>query len=507
MRFTKTLRTFHIIFLCMFGWIVLQVFLSNLENNFLCALWGVALIVIAAIVYKWLSRRFDNADYKKANRVFWICMGIMFVLQLLAGYFLMYEPGTDLRAIHEISKTAAMSGSFENIYQNVPNNAGYLARYTNNHGIFLLLTGYYRILFLLFGEIPLYASVFINTLAIGISVLFVYKTASKLFPPAGALTAFLLCFLFLPYYTYTPFFYTDSLSMPFVILPLFFYISALKAQERKKRYGFLVVAALLIYIGYALKGSVIILLVGAVVFLFLSRPVKQALACSCTMAAIFLACTIIFSAVVNTTGFVTKEELQKEQYPLTHWIMMGLNGKGGYTHSDSLFTRKAGDYTQKKEATVAEIGHRLEQYGASGLFAHLTEKGTWTWSDGTYYISNHIAHNPLHKNILHEFFLQDGSYYFIFLFASNAYQLMLLLLICLSIAKSIKKPMLDFTVLLKGLIFGVFLFFLIWETRSRYLFNFTPVFILVATDGILALSKIKLSSLRAFYNKRIKKHT
>lgn len=136
--------------------------------------------------------------------------------------------------------------------------------------------------------------------------------------------------------------------MPFVILPLFFYISALKAQERKKRYGFLVVAALLIYIGYALKGSVIILLVGAVVFLFLSRPVKQALACSCTMAAIFLACTIIFSAVVNTTGFVTKEELQKEQYPLTHWIMMGLNGKGGYTHSDSLFTRKAGDYTQKK---------------------------------------------------------------------------------------------------------------------------------------------------------------
>ena len=145
MRFTKTLRTFHIIFLCMFGWIVLQVFLSNLENNFLCALWGVALIVIAAIVYKWLSRRFDNADYKKANRVFWICMGIMFVLQLLAGYFLMYEPGTDLRAINEISKTAAMSGSFENIYQNVPNNAGYLARYTNNHGIFLLLTGYYRI--------------------------------------------------------------------------------------------------------------------------------------------------------------------------------------------------------------------------------------------------------------------------------------------------------------------------------------------------------------------------
>lgn len=115
-------------------------------------------------------------------------------------------------------------------------------------------------------------------------------------------------------------------------------------------------AALLIYIGYALKGSVIILLVGAVVYLFLSRPVKQALACSCTMAAIFLACAVIFSTVVNTAGFVTKEELQKEQYPLTHWIMMGLNGKGGYTHSDSLFTRGAGDYTQKRRLPLQRSG-------------------------------------------------------------------------------------------------------------------------------------------------------
>lgn len=49
----------------------------------------------------------------------------------------------------------------------------------------------------------------------------------------------------------------------------------------------------------------------------------------------------------------------------------------------------------------------------------------------------------------------------------------------------------EFSVLLKGLIFGVFLFFLVWETRSRYLMNFTPVFLLVAADGIIAAADLK----------------
>ena len=33
-------------------------------------------------------------------------------------------------------------------------------------------------------------------------------------------------------------------------------------------------------------------------------------------------------------------------------------------------------------------------------------------------------------------------------------------------------------------LFGLFLFLLIWETRSRYLVNFAPVFILLSIDGI-----------------------
>lgn len=36
-------------------------------------------------------------------------------------------------------------------------------------------------------------------------------------------------------------------------------------------------------------------------------------------------------------------------------------------------------------------------------------------------------------------------------------------------------------------VFGIFLFLLIWETRSRYLVNFVPVFILLGLDAMQAI--------------------
>ena len=36
-------------------------------------------------------------------------------------------------------------------------------------------------------------------------------------------------------------------------------------------------------------------------------------------------------------------------------------------------------------------------------------------------------------------------------------------------------------------VFGLFLFLLIWETRSRYLINFVPLFALLGIDGITSV--------------------
>lgn len=43
-------------------------------------------------------------------------------------------------------------------------------------------------------------------------------------------------------------------------------------------------------------------------------------------------------------------------------------------------------------------------------------------------------------------------------------------------------------IFLKIVICGVFFFFLIWETRSRYLVNFSPVFIITAAYSVKAIA-------------------
>lgn len=491
MRFSKTNRVFHVIFLLSFGWIVLNVFLTIGAQNVFCILSGIALAAIAIIAYKLLEKHAKKHHVKNYDKAFWIMFAVMLLLQLAMGYLLMCEPVTDLGKVHAFAKSVAQTGSFTNTYDLYPSAQGYMARYPNNNGIFLLLTGYYRVLYLAFGEIPLSAGVLLNVIALSVSVLFTYQTAKKIFSASGAFFAFLLCFFFLPFYTYTPFFYTDTLSMPFVIIPIFLYISALKTKKAFKRYLYLFLFAALVFIGYSLKGSVAIILAAAVVFLFLSVPVKRALACMSTVAAVFLVCMLAFHSLVSTLNFAPAEELNEQQYPMTHWIMMGLKGNGGFNQADSRFTRKSGTYDEKRAANIEEIKKRLQDYGPDGLFDHLTKKAAWTWSDGTYFISKHIWNEPQQPNIMHEFILKNGKYHNSFVFVSNMFHVLMLLMICLSAIASIIRPRMNFSVLLKGLIFGVFLFFLVWETRSRYLMNFTPVFLLVAADGIIAAADLK----------------
>jgi len=96
-------------------------------------------------------------------------LAVMLLLQLAMGYLLMCEPVTDLGKVNAFAKSVAQTGSFTNTYDLYPSAQGYMARYPNNNGIFLLLTGYYRVLYLAFGEIPLSAGVLLKVIALSVS--------------------------------------------------------------------------------------------------------------------------------------------------------------------------------------------------------------------------------------------------------------------------------------------------------------------------------------------------
>ena len=63
----------------------------------------------------------------------------------------------------------------------------------------------------------------------------------------------------------------------------------------------------------------------------------------------------------------------------------------------------------------------------------------------------------------------------------------MLLFMILSGFFALKRKRISKITLIQGIVFGATLFFMVWETRSRYIFNMTPLFILLSADGLLSL--------------------
>lgn len=491
--------TLSLIFIILFGSVIWLEYIDNLSHGMRYAFSLVAFVLITLLFFalylhirprdtrnlksRIRTKFFYDLSDKSYRRYIFVIFAVLFAIQLTIGYFLECYAVTDLRYLNRYATSFAENGNFNLVQSDCARGGVYLSRYPNNIAITLLLSGVYRIAYLIFGYVPMFVPVALNAFAINISMLITVFTAKLIYGKRKSVVVLIISLLFAPYYIYIPYYYTDSLSMPFCIGAIYLFILALQSENRKKKYAFAVFSALSVLVGFKIKGSVVILAAVFVVYAFLKLKFKKAV-CICLAFVISFGCAYLaYNSFEKSTGIVTQEQREKNSYPLTHWVMMGLKGHGHYNYPDSRYTSRFPDLASKQEATVNEIKCRIDEMGALGLIKHLIHKSTWTWGDGTYYISHHIQ-KPARENILHSFVLKDGKHYSIFFAYSCGFQLFLILMICLSALKGIKRINIDSLTILKGVVFVVFIFFLIWETRSRYLFNFTPVFILLAVDGL-----------------------
>ncbi len=498
-------RIFHIVFLVSFGLIFLCVILFgyhddkqnySVKEQLFVILGFVILLAFFTAVYiiiqkyngkpKILAK--GNLTDRNIKLIIFSVTGIMFAIQLLIGYLLEMKPVTDLNYLNQCSLDFAQNGNFDFIQKNYQNGDVYLIRYPNNLAILFLLSFFYRTAYLILGYVPMYLPVLVNAAAINISVLLTVFTARKIYGNKKAIMVLILSFLFAPYYTYVSYYYTDSISIPFCIAAIYLFICAVKSDSRYKKYILLAISGSLIFLGYKLKGSLVLLLAVTIIFLYLKFKMKKTVCLILALAAGFGIVGSIYNIEFDNSKIITKEESDKCQYPYTHWIMMGLKGLGHYNQKDSQYTASYPDIESKQEANLKEINNRIKTFGFIGLSKHIVKKAVWTWEDGTYFISHHIE-QPIRENFLHSFVLDKGENHLIFYIYSCGFQLFLMFMICLSILRGCIKPEINIQTFLKGIVFAAFVFFIIWETRSRYLYNFTPVFILLSIDGFEFLTE------------------
>ena len=297
---------------------------------------------------------------------------------------------------------------------------------------------------------------------------------------------------FSPFYLYIPIFYTDTLSMPFLAAVPLMVDSCCENKETENTSGLRgkilpIMLGILLFIGSAIKGSLLILLIAVSIYTILRLNWKRWLpVLSCVFLG-FILSSFMWSTFVFDTGIVTRESSYEHKFPPQHWVMMGMQGRGNFNNDDVKYTASFSGYDKKVQATTKEIKRRADEMKICGLLRQAYKKATtYAWNYGTYYAERYLGDQgdePVRYNWLHEFVLSQGKYHAWFYILTQGYYLFLFLgmVIGLAYAAMHKLNLMYFFQTISLL--GCLIFFMLWETHPRYILHFSVFFITVGTVG------------------------
>lgn len=410
---------------------------------------------------------------------------LMLAVQLTCAYLLRMNPITDVSRIDTYAQKIVTENSFDCVRDGY--NDFYIVRYRNNLPYLLIVTLFYKVTYPVTGSFSRAPIIVFNVLCINLAVLLTVLLSRRIFGERKALLTLLLCLLFAPYYTFTPYFYTDSFSIPFTVGTVYAFVAAIQSSGKKKLLLLLLCGALCC-IGFKIKGSLIILIPAFIIYLLLQYGFKRCLKMTAAFLLSFVILLASYTGFVKASNIIPEDVSQRWQYPYTHWLMIGLNDYGAYTLEDNHYTYEYEGIEAKKQANLEEIQRRFAQKGFWGTVLHVGIKAVWTHMDGTYYIANYLE-DYQERCALHSLLLYEGRFHPAFYAYSCGFQLFLLFIMAYSAKRAWKQHKCDITTLFRIAVFGMFLFFLIWETNARYPYNFTPLYLLIATDGTVKLAE------------------
>lgn len=465
---------FSILWACV--WLIAASSMNQSKRICLTAAGLLAAMLLAAFLGKRAALKIEHP------KRFWRALSSALLLFMAVG--LMYTgmelkvyPGWDFGAVYQGAVEIASSGTFSE------SSNWYFTTYPNNVAVCLFLAVFFK----LFGWLCSYLTlgVLLNIVLILAAMVFTYLLAERFYGSRAAFFTLLCCALFLPFYMHAPIFYTDTFALPFVTGAFLSY------QFRKKDARWLLLTAAVLAVGYKVKGSLGVILIALLIHVWLHREgAAERLKKSLFLVVPFLLLTGFLTVVPEHMPFFDASEKEKNEFPMEHWLAMGLAGSGGYNADVYWMTASTEGKEAKKEVDRAFIRDTLAEYGVDGMADHLKSKIAFTWGDGVYFAPEKLKREPVKESPLHSWVLYDGADYSKTYLYCNAVQVLLLAGILLSVLRNfLLKGEVREIQALQISVLGLFLFLLLWETRSRYLVNFVPVFLLLGMDGALGVKR------------------
>lgn len=472
-------------------WILLLpgIIIFNLWKNILVL---IPVIVIVAGLTFYKKKQKTKMDFKVMAAYFTekysiitiaaVLMVIQIALQLYVGYEMAVVPASDRNVIFKQASEMALN----NIFKTSDKYNFYFLRYPNNEMLLMLETLWFMALKGIGVLNFLYGNMVLNIAAIDLSIILCMVLVNRKYGKKAAILFQVMSFLFIPFYTYIPFVYTDTLVLPIVAGLLLCYQLVEESFNKKgaRFYICIFIMGVLTWAGFELKPTVAIITIACVFHMVIIKNLKRGIIATAAVLLVFGTCKETFSIIMDKAAIIDQADYDKENFPYSHWIMMGLKGAGNYNLQDRKYTSSFETKKEKEKGNIKKIKERLEEYGIKGLLLHQYAKAVNTWSNGKYDMEFHLQRQPVRKSWLQSVFFKDGRFYPLYDGYCTLYQWVLLIFIGFSIIYGLIKKETGSSAMWKLALFGLFLFLSIWETKSRYVMHFIPVMMLITIDAI-----------------------
>lgn len=471
---------FWVGFAALWGWITLNSVLRWQYNGPAALTVGAVLAAGVWALARWALPRLNTLSPRRWRAFFYPAFALYAIAFAVMAWFLAEVPIMDQAVVLRSLPDLLDDGRF-GFY------GSYYITCNNNLGLALVLGGWYGLAGL-FGFSPdpslmgVAPAIALNVLALLASAALLCLLARRIFQTNAAVAlVFLLCAAFAPFWLYSPCFYSDTLSIPFVLLALL----AFEAWQRGQSRARLLLAAgagAAVFAGSAVKGSVAVLAVAlAILFLLRARP-RQALA---SLAAMLTAVGLLTGGyrLWQRVWLIDWTYEEAVGLPMQLWFCYGSHADGNYAQEDYEAAMTVDTIAERKTIINARIAANYAAHTPLSLAQFLTRKAAITWGDGLYNAEEFLA-TPQRANWTHRFILKGQPGYMPMVYYCQSYFCMVQLLVLAAAVRAVRRRAAG-PLLLTGVgVTGLILFLSLWETKARYAFNFTPLLLLLTAAAL-----------------------
>lgn len=421
--------------------------------------------------------RLINKLSKKGLLIFTIALFVIYGISTVAiTYLFPTIPMTDSFYVHD--QAVGMAHGTKDI---INGNSAYFRKYSNNNPLIILLYFIYKIACSLGITDLIQVGRLFNASCITGNLVLFYFAIQKLSKRETTGAKFvLLNLLFVPMIFMTSWVYTATICLPFIGGIMLCGANLIKNQSEKSIIINSAIIGVLSIVGYNIRPVVLILSIAGFICLFLwtvkdkKRFVKSAIMVG--ICAVFALGSFVTTKALNNHYYTGSDG----NFPLTHWVAMGLTENGMYDPQLVQENMRLSNTDEMKANVNKHIKERLSNYDAGSFISHLYIKNGNIWAIGSLEYQLRLAgsekYTPLSKWLYGS--KSDLMCLYTQMLWLSLHILTLIYIIRFIFNKESKYGLLQILTLLGG--YG---FYMIWEVKIAYAVPFVFFIIGMATLG------------------------